>query len=243
MISVFVPAFNEEKKIEFTIQTIVTAAENAGRVALDIIVVDDASTDRTATLVDAITTRDPRVRAIHQPTNQGIGAGFLAALKVARYPKFMIVPGDNDVPVEMMTDMMSHHSQADLIIAYYLNKEDRGRRRNVLSTLYNMIYMVTFDVFIQYVNGPTIYSTEILQNLALKSRRFSIVSEANIKALRSGCTFGEVAGYMQTGLEGSTSFKLRNLIEVVLSFLRLIWEIHVLDRKKFCLKPRRVRLS
>src|ERR1700722_11206300 len=118
MISVFIPAFNEEKKIDLTIRSLLAAAEDAGHVALDIIVVDDASSDGTGALMDKMAAADSRIRVVHQPTNQGIGAGFIAALKLAKCPKYMIVPGDNDVSVEMMTKMMSHHDKADLIIPY-----------------------------------------------------------------------------------------------------------------------------
>lgn len=242
MISVVVAALNEEKNIVATINTLRSAAAQAGDIPLDIIIVDDGSTDSTGAIADRLAAEDSRIRVIHQPVNQGIGAGFLAALKLAKFPKYMAVPGDNDVPVEMMVKMMSHHADADLILAYYLNKEDRGRRRNVLSTVYNMIYMVSFSVFIQYVNGPAIYPTETLRRMTLQSRRFSIISEATIKCLLSGASFCEVSGYMQTGLHGSTSFSIRNLMEVIDNFLRLFVEVHFRNHAQFSARPRRVRI-
>jgi glycosyltransferase involved in cell wall biosynthesis len=243
MISVVIPALNEQLRIVATVESLLKAARQAGDVALDVIIVDDGSTDRTGALADQLATGDSRIRVIHQPTNVGIGACFGAALDIAKYGKFMIVPGDNDIPSEMITRMMKHHDRADIVLSYFLNKEARGRRRNILSTLYNMIYMVCFDVFIQYVNGPAIYPTEILRGLGLKARRFSIVSEATIKTLRCGNTFCEISGYMQVGLEGSTTISLRNLIEVTGNFFRLFYEVHVSRRNKFASRPRRMKID
>jgi glycosyltransferase involved in cell wall biosynthesis len=209
---------------------------------LDIIIVDDASTDRTGEISDQMAARDSCIRVLRNPTNQGVGVGFLAALDIAKYPKFMGIPGDNDVSGALLTKMMAMHDRADLILGYFLNKEDRGRRRNVLSTIYIMMYTITFNVFIQYVNSPAIYPTGMLRKLDLKSRRFSIASEATIKSLRAGCTFCEVAGYMQTGLKGSTSVRMRNLVEAIYSYFRLIYEIYVQRPHAFKGKATRIRI-
>jgi glycosyltransferase involved in cell wall biosynthesis len=215
MISVLAPALNEEANIAGTIETVFGAARSAGDVPVELIAVNDGSTDRTGEIIDEFARRDPR---------------------------FMIVPGDNDAPADLLAAVMRAASRADVVLNYWLNKEERGRRRNVLSTLYNTIYMVTFDIFVQYLNGVTVYPTERLKQLQLRSTRFSICAEATIKVLRTGCTFCEVPGYMQTGLEGSTSLGLRNLLEVVRTYLILIWEINVSQRALYAGRPRRVRL-
>jgi glycosyltransferase involved in cell wall biosynthesis len=242
MISVLAPALNEEANIAGTIETVFGAARSAGDVPVELIAVNDGSTDRTGEIIDEFARRDPRVIALHHSSNLGIGASFRNGLACARYPRFMIVPGDNDAPADLLAAVMRAASRADVVLNYWLNKEERGRRRNVLSTLYNTIYMVTFDIFVQYLNGVTVYPTERLKQLQLRSTRFSICAEATIKVLRTGCTFCEVPGYMQTGLEGSTSLGLRNLLEVVRTYLILIWEINVSQRALYAGRPRRVRL-
>ncbi|TSA30214.1 MAG: glycosyltransferase [Verrucomicrobiaceae bacterium] len=64
-VSVLIPAFNEEKVIAKTIGSIL-ASDYSGK--MEVIVVDDGSSDRTGEAVSA--TGDPRVRLITQP-NQG----------------------------------------------------------------------------------------------------------------------------------------------------------------------------
>jgi hypothetical protein len=100
--------------------------------------------------------------------------------------------------------------------------------------------MITFGIFVQYINGPCVYPTEKMKTLDLKCNRFSIVVETTIKLLRSGCTYYEVAGYMQKGLAGSTSLSFRNLMEVMTSYLRLIKEVKLANDGKYNKWPKRV---
>lgn len=236
-----IPAYNEQKNLELTVKNVIEAAENAGNPLLEIIIVNDASTDETGLIADRLASAHAFVSVIHNSHNQGIGSGFRTALRVAKYPKYMIVAGDNDIPADLMTVMMKHHDRADVILGYWLNKEDRGKKRNVLSTLYNTIYMVSFDVFIQYLNGPIIFPTDVLRQFDIKSRRFSITAEATIKCLRYGCTFCEFPGYMQTGLHGSTSVGLRNLVETFMTYLKLLLEINITNRNLYSSRPVRIR--
>ncbi len=76
-IAVVVPAFNEERLIETTIKTIPEVADK-------IIVVNDASTDNTAGIVEALAQKDERVELINHSTNQGVGAAIISGYKRAR---------------------------------------------------------------------------------------------------------------------------------------------------------------
>ncbi|RLB33877.1 MAG: glycosyltransferase family 2 protein, partial [Deltaproteobacteria bacterium] len=76
-IAVVVPAFNEERLIETTIKTIPEVADK-------IIVVNDASTDNTAGIVEALAQKDERVELINHSTNQGVGAAIITGYKWAR---------------------------------------------------------------------------------------------------------------------------------------------------------------
>ena len=59
-LSVVIPAFNEDKTVAAVIERVLAEVPYD----LEVIVVDDGSTDRTAEIVDRIAERDPRVRAI-----------------------------------------------------------------------------------------------------------------------------------------------------------------------------------
>lgn len=69
LISVIIAAFNSERTIERTLASVLSQAG----VCLEVIVVDDGSTDRTSELVEQMARRDNRVRLIRQQ-NGGISA-------------------------------------------------------------------------------------------------------------------------------------------------------------------------
>lgn len=243
MISIIIPALNEEKYLRNVIKNIVTAQKDVGTIPIDIIIVNDASTDKTPQIIRALEKRYPFVRSIHHTANQGMGTGFREAVQIAKYPKLMVVPGDNDTAQSLIKKMFLHRNDAEVLFSYYLNKEMRGRVRNILSTLYGLLYMTVFNVYIQYINCVAIYPTKKLQKLDIKSRRFSIIAEVNIKLLCSGCHYYEIAGDMQTGLDKSTSIKLKNIIEVIVTFIKLVYEIKLTNRYLFNRRPIRIKVD
>lgn len=67
LVSVIMPAFNAEKTIEMSLRSVM----NQSYRELEIIVVDDGSTDRTAEIVSRLAKEDDRIRLISSPQNAG----------------------------------------------------------------------------------------------------------------------------------------------------------------------------
>lgn len=76
-IAVVIPAHNEEVLIEKTLRSIPDFVDR-------VIVVDDASTDRTPDIVKAIAKEDPRIELIEHVMNQGVGGAIVTGYKRAR---------------------------------------------------------------------------------------------------------------------------------------------------------------
>jgi glycosyltransferase involved in cell wall biosynthesis len=76
-IAVVVPAYNEEKLIAKTIASVPGLVDR-------ILVVNDASTDRTAEIVEALSKEDSRVHLVEHDVNQGVGGAIATGYKKAR---------------------------------------------------------------------------------------------------------------------------------------------------------------
>ncbi|MGI3186559.1 glycosyltransferase family 2 protein [Nioella aestuarii] len=91
LVSVIVPAFNSES----TISTCLRGLIDQSWMNLEIIVVDDASTDRTADVAEDAARADARIRVIRQPQNSGAYAARNAGLSVAQGSFFTVHDADD----------------------------------------------------------------------------------------------------------------------------------------------------
>jgi hypothetical protein len=80
LVSVLVPSWNAEQTIERALDSVLADTTTP----LEVIVVDDASTDGTTTLVDRTAARDARVRLIRLEANGGVSAARNRALEAMR---------------------------------------------------------------------------------------------------------------------------------------------------------------
>src|SRR2546423_15038846 len=88
----FFPAYNEEENVERTVQL---ALEQIGPMAesLEVLIVDDGSSDRTPQLADQLAAADPRVRVHHQ-SHRGYGGAPKAGFPNASGALIAVSDGD-----------------------------------------------------------------------------------------------------------------------------------------------------
>src|SRR5260370_28997305 len=94
-ISVVYPAYNEEENIVTTIERSI-AALIAITSDFEIIIVNDASRDKTGELADDLARRYPQIRVIHQSRNMGQGVGIITGFRAAT--KDLLIHNGVDYP-------------------------------------------------------------------------------------------------------------------------------------------------
>lgn len=109
-LSIIVPCHNEERAIGPTLEQIDGVMKGAG-VPYEIIVVDDASSDRTAELVDTA-----RFRLIRHEFNLGYGASLKDGAAEARYNLIGITDADGTYPNERFPELLAQMGEADMIV-------------------------------------------------------------------------------------------------------------------------------
>ena len=80
----------------------------------------------------------------------------MKGLERINYAKFMILPGDNDMPLNAIISALKHFHSADLIMVFPINTDNRSKIRNIVSILFRLIYLVFFDCYVNYINSPSI---------------------------------------------------------------------------------------
>lgn len=92
MITFIVPAYNAERYLRQCVDSILVQSN----VDLDVVLVDDGSTDATGAICDEYAVADPRVRVIHT-VNRGVSAARNAGIDAARGEWLAFVDADDAV--------------------------------------------------------------------------------------------------------------------------------------------------
>ena len=110
MISIIIPAYNVQDCLGATLDSVL--AQTYG--SLEVIVVDDGSTDGTAKIIDAYAARDSRVKAVHKE-NGGVTSARLRGLSEATGAYIGFVDGDDLIEPQMYErlyeNIVRHHAQ------------------------------------------------------------------------------------------------------------------------------------
>ena len=112
---VAMPVHNSERFLPETIQSI-SAQEYPN---LEIVISDDASTDRTLTLCDSFASNDPRVRIHRHPKRLGWIGNYNSLLKYATGDYFLWVPHDDLYEPHYVRDLVALlETRPDAVLAY-----------------------------------------------------------------------------------------------------------------------------
>jgi cellulose synthase/poly-beta-1,6-N-acetylglucosamine synthase-like glycosyltransferase/peptidoglycan/xylan/chitin deacetylase (PgdA/CDA1 family) len=136
-VSVIIPAFNEQVGIAATIRSVV-ASEG---VELDIIVVDDGSTDATAAVADGL--GFPNVRVIRQQ-NTGKAGALRAGIELSRCEVVVLL--DGDTVFERSTIRRLVAPLADAAIGAVAGNTKVGNRGGLLGKWQHLEYVVGFNL-------------------------------------------------------------------------------------------------
>lgn len=119
MVSVIIPVYNIEKYLPACIESVCGQTLSN----LEIILVDDGSTDHSGAICDEYAKKDSRIVVIHKE-NGGLVSARQAGLKVATGSYVGYVDGDDWIEPEMYEDMLAACEQeyADVAISAYYYK-------------------------------------------------------------------------------------------------------------------------
>lgn len=106
-ISIVIPAYNEESVIQNCIASVQFFFTQKS-MRHEIIIVDDGSTDKTASLAHAIATAHPSIRVISYEKNRGKGYAVRMGVLAAHGQQILFMDADCSTPVEMYDALALH---------------------------------------------------------------------------------------------------------------------------------------
>lgn len=240
MITIGIFAYNEEQDLPVTVQTVVEAAKLANNIPIEIIIVNDGSTDNTENVITGLKGKYSNISSITHQANTGIGTAIMDIVNAASCDKICFVPGDDVFTLYTLKTMLLSAYKADIILHYHINSEVRKKGRAFLSFLFTSIYKYIFNLHLIYVNCIGIYPAQLLKKIDIRSKRHSIAAELNVKILLQGYSYYEVGSYMKPQANKSSALTLSNLIDVINTFVLVLCEVKIRGRDKYNKMPVRV---
>ena len=181
---IVIPAFNESKLIEQVVKTL--PKKLVGIDNIDVILIDDGSTDDTARIASKY-----KIYIARHLINRGAGAATKTGISFARTKNYdLLVTFDadgqhspDDIP-KIIEPVIN--GQADLVIGSRLKKnQEMPADRLILNWLANLTTLIFFGVFsTDSQSGLKAFSKKAIELINIKSDKMEFSSEILLEAKR-----------------------------------------------------------
>jgi len=154
-ISIVIPAYNEEKRIEPTLKKIITYL-NSNFVKYEIIIVDDCSKDMTYKIISKY--KMDNIKILRNKMNMGKGYSVKKGILNARYNLVLFSDSDLATPIEELKNFIDYIKKGYDIVIASRNLEESNVK--VKQHLYKQLMGKTFLLLVNIVTGLKFKDTQ-----------------------------------------------------------------------------------
>jgi dolichol-phosphate mannosyltransferase len=216
-LSVVIPAHNEAGSIAATLRTAAEALEGAG-IDYELFVVDDASSDGTAAVVEAVGADNPRVRCQRSHYERGFGFAVRAGLDLFSGEAVAVMMADgSDDPADLVAYHRLLAEGYDCAFGSRFMREsqvvDYPRFKLVLNRLANWVIRVLFrHQYNDTTNAFKAYRREVIDTVQpLLSNHFNLTVELPLKAIVRGHSFAVVPINWRNRSSGQSKLSIQEM--------------------------------
>jgi len=211
-LSCFFPAYNEEPNIARLLDEVVaTLPQFADQ--WEAVIVDDGSTDRTASIVRDYAALHPEIRLVEHKNNLGYGHALQTGLKESTGQAVFFTDADLQFHLSDIGALLPAFDDADVVIGYRIKRRDPWHRL-VVAGVYHTVLRTMFDLHVRDIDCAfKLFDRQVVDALVgeLESRSAFISPELVIRAQIAGFRITEVGvtHYPRTaGKSGGASLKV-----------------------------------
>jgi dolichol-phosphate mannosyltransferase len=199
-LSAVIPVYNEATTIAQVVEQVLAVSldHTLGGIEKEIVIVNDGSTDETASVLNALAARWPhQLKIVHHEENQGKGAAIRTALEHVTGDLVITQDADLEYDPQDYPALLAPFKDPSVQVVY----GSRNLRKNprstwsfywggrLLSWVANFLYGSHLT---DEATGYKVFRTNLLRSLDLQSTRFEFCPEATGKILRRGIEIHEV---------------------------------------------------
>jgi glycosyltransferase involved in cell wall biosynthesis len=178
-VSVFAPAYNESGNIPQLLAKLDRTLAGLD-VSAEVLIVDDGSTDGTASALAAAQERYPWLRVISHRHNQGLTEAMRTGFRNVRGDVVIFIPADlESEPEEDIPVLLAKLDEGYDVVAGW--RQGRKDRKVLASQIYNAVSRRLFGVEAHDMNWVKAFRREVVENLHLRSdwHRFILMIAAS----------------------------------------------------------------
>ena len=194
-VSVTMPVYNEQSTIKQILNSVLS--QNC---VLEVVVVDDCSTDGTAEILKDFSRTEPRLRVITHSRNQGKGAAVRTAISAAAGPIIVIQDADLEYdPAEypqLIAPILSGKADAVFGSRFIGSHEHRVLYfwHAVGNQLLTLLSNMTTNLNLTDMEAcHKAFRRELIQSIGIEENRFGFEPEIVAKTAQAGARIYEVA--------------------------------------------------
>ncbi len=218
-LSLAIPLYDEEEVVRRVAEDLLRAFDGEN---LELLLVDNGSSDRTGEIIAELARSDARVRGLRVPVNRGYGLGVRTGLEAATGDWIGWMGGDGQIDpadVRRVWDR-ARQNDADLVKVLRVQRND-GLERAVISRGYNLLFELMFEAGSKDINGtPKLFRRELLRDLPLTADDWWLDAEVMIGARRRQAKVVEVPVEFLTRAGGASKVRYRTVAEFLWNMLR-----------------------
>ena len=195
-LSVFFPAYNEEKHIKKTVLAAEKVLEKIAK-KWEILIIDDGSKDKTGEIAESLSKKyKNEIKVIHHDPNRGYGAAFKSGFYNSKYQWIAFTDADGQFDFSEITGFIEKQKRtgADLVIGYY-KKRQVTKSKVVTSKVWELFVYLLFSLRVKDIDcGFKLVNKKVVDAIdQLESERGAfITSEFLIKARKKGFKIVEI---------------------------------------------------
>lgn len=220
-----IPLFNEEMNVGYLRRTLRGFRSRlASRYHLHLVLVDDASTDKTWEHLNEHFGSDPDVTLLRHPENRGVAAALLTGLRASPSEIVCSIDCDCSYDPDDLGGMLPLIENADLVTASPYHP--KGHVLNVPSwrlflskTLSQMYSTILPDRVHTYTSCCRVYRKAKFADIELKDGGFLGVAETLVECMRRGGRVVEYPATLESRLLGESKMKIARTISKHLRFV------------------------
>ncbi len=190
-LSVVLPAYNEEQVIASIVSDVLNVLSR-WRMDVEVLVVDDGSTDRTRSIVAALAATHSQVRLITHSTNHGYGAALASGFKAATKDLTLFMDADGQFDIRDLQRFFPYIDEYGAVIGYRIHRRDSWMRKLNAWGWKHLIRLV-LGVHVRDIDCAfKLLRNDFLHRYPLETRGAMINAELLYKLKRAGYSYREV---------------------------------------------------